>query len=144
MNTPKTIEQRVDWKPAFKKGFVWEQDGNRGLQFFRITTEVDWEKHPDKEKLIGTRTLVQLKYLEAFIEQVITEQDRISRESERQEYREQLRFIWRWISRLNGDKPHDTPEKDWKTYVGVLVNSPNAPHQTGDWFEDDLETLNKE
>lgn len=69
----KQQEIRKDWKTAFKKGFVWEQDGNRGLRFFRITNELDWAKHPDKEKFIGNRTLVQPEYLEAFIEEAVSQ-----------------------------------------------------------------------
>jgi hypothetical protein len=45
--------------------------------------------------------------------------------------------MWRWIDRLHGGKSHDDPEKNWKEYVACLTNYPNAPHQTGDWFEDD-------
>ncbi len=51
-------------------------------------------------------------------------------------YRDHLGFLYRWISRLNGDKPHDTPEKSWREYVAVMVHYPLSPWQTGDWFED--------
>lgn len=53
-----------------------------------------------------------------------------------EDYREHLRFLYRWISRLNGDKPHDRPESEWKSYVEVMVHYPSSPWQTGDWFED--------
>lgn len=53
------------------------------------------------------------------------------------DYRQHLCFLYRWISRLNGDKSHDTPEKQWREYVAVMVNYPSAPYQTSDWFEDD-------
>lgn len=53
------------------------------------------------------------------------------------EYRETLRFMWRWVSRMNGDKAHDRPETEWKTYLACLVNSPNSPYNTKDWYEDD-------
>jgi len=55
---------------------------------------------------------------------------------ERKKYRDHLCFVWRWISRLNGDKEHDNPDKRWKEFVGVLVNYPISPYKTGDWFED--------
>jgi hypothetical protein len=44
--------------------------------------------------------------------------------------------VYRWVSRLNGDKDHDTPEKNWRDYVKVIVYYPRSPWQTGDWFED--------
>jgi hypothetical protein len=53
-----------------------------------------------------------------------------------QEYRDHLQFVYRWISRLNGDKPHDTPEKNWRDYVAAIVHYPLSPCETGDWFED--------
>lgn len=64
-------------------------------------------------------------------------EERERAEQEIRRYREHLRFIWRWIDRLHGGKSHDNPEKNWRDYVGVLTNYPNAPHQTGDWFEDE-------
>lgn len=79
----------------------------------------------------------QMQYIEAFISKEIT----LAKEEERKEireYRDHLCFLYRWISRLNGDKEHDTPEKSWKEYVAVIVNYPLAPWNTGDWFEDDI------
>ena len=67
-----------------------------------------------------------------FIQQKIDE----ARKEERQKCREELCFVWRWISRLNGDKPHDLPEENWKTYVATLVAYPSSPYNTGDWYED--------
>lgn len=64
------------------------------------------------------------------------------KEKDRAGYRAHLCFMYRWISRLKGDKPHDTPEKNWRTYVLVLVNYPLSPWQTGDWFEDDVSPPN--
>lgn len=56
-------------------------------------------------------------------------------EEQNKQYREHLCFLYRWISRLNGDKSHDRPESEWKSYVSVMVNYPLAPWETGDWFE---------
>ena len=57
-------------------------------------------------------------------------------EEGREEYRDHLRFLYRWISRLNGDKEHDRPETEWKTYLAAMVNYPLSPWETGDWFEE--------
>jgi hypothetical protein len=60
----------------------------------------------------------------------------VKAQAETRTYRDHLCFLYRWISRLNGDKPHDRPETEWRSYVGVMVHYPSAPWQTGDWFED--------
>jgi hypothetical protein len=57
--------------------------------------------------------------------------------SEVRTYRDHLRFVWRWIDRLHGGKEHDRPETNWRDYVACLTSYPSAPHQTGDWYEDD-------
>lgn len=62
----------------------------------------------------------------------------VKRVTDVDDLRQQLCFLWRWISRLNGDKPHDTPEKQWREYVSVMVHYPSSPYNTGDWFEDYL------
>lgn len=67
---------------------------------------------------------------------IANQHTRVAREQRIYSYRDHLRFLYRWISRLNGDKPHDQPESEWRTYVAAMVNYPLAPWQTGDWFED--------
>ena len=87
---------------------------------------------PTSDNIDAGREIVHYLSLKDFLSQSIQEAAEMARE----EQRENLQFIWRWISRLNGDKEHDRPEKEWKTYVAVLTNSPQAPYQTGDWYEE--------
>lgn len=72
------------------------------------------------------------------IKQEISRAEALGIQKGREEYRDHLCFLYRWISRLNGDKEHDRPEQEWKTYVACMVNYPDSPWQTGDWFEEPL------
>lgn len=44
------------------------------------------------------------------LKELITQTFHAGEAKGRDEYRDHLRFLYRWISRLNGDKPHDRPE----------------------------------
>ncbi len=82
----------------------------------------------------------QVSNIMLHVETLVTTLDKQTRKEiavEINSYREQLRFIWRWIDRLHGGKPHDRPEQNWKEYVAVLINYPSSPHNTKDWYEDD-------
>lgn len=90
----------------------------------------------------GTSTENKTEIVESIKSFIRTEIERARQEGEiagRNEERDHLQFLYRWISRLNGDKEHDKPESNWKQYVACMVHYPLSPWETGDWFEEPLE-----
>lgn len=94
----------------------------RGVQRWR-------DEHPGNELVLPDHA----DLTEWFVEQ-LAERDRLK--AQRNEYRYDLRFVWRWVDRLRGGKSHDDPEKNWRDYVGALVSYPRSPMETGNWFDD--------
>lgn len=132
------MTNQEDWRERFRE-YVnevrhethWGEEQDSPTHYFGCKTQ------RKDESGIELFTITDFGHVEDFIAKEIS----LAETKIANKYREHLRFIYRWVSRLNGDKTHDRPESNWKEYVQCIIHYPISPWNTGDWFEEPLESV---